>query len=74
MHVTKNWNTRRAQGYAAVVGALYTGFLSMATEGVAPGGDALVAWLASAAGGALGAAAIVGIVCGLRNKFVRPDA
>jgi hypothetical protein len=68
------WNTRRAQGYVAVVGGLYTGFSSMAMEGVAPGGDALAAWLASAAGGALAAAAIVGLVSGIRNMFVRPAA
>ena len=72
--MTRKWNTRRAQGYAAIVGALYTGLLSIATEGVAPGGDALAAWLGSAAGGALAAAAIVGIVCGGRNMFVRPAA
>jgi hypothetical protein len=72
--MTKKWNSRRAQGYAAVVGALYTGFATIATEGVAPGGDAFVAWLASAAGGALAAAAIVGIVCGVRNLFIRPAA
>jgi hypothetical protein len=72
--MAKKWNTRRAQGYAAVIGALYTALFSIGTEGVAPGGDALIAWLASAAGGALAAAAIVGIVCGVRNMFVRPAA
>jgi hypothetical protein len=64
-----DWNTLQFSICGAFVGMLYAAYLDIGLWTRGP--DMVAQALGGLAGGALGAAALVAIVCGIRNLFVR---